>query len=94
MFVFKLVLYVLSGGLVFFFGAREYKLRDELTESALQQREMFGLVETGQITEQFKRRGILNSLPPEARAPYKRAVILKFGFLALLIVEVCILQVI
>ena len=86
MHVFKIVLYAVTGAGAFFFGFREFKLRNELTDGVLRG------PGSGQVAEQFKRQRVLWSLPPEARAPYNRAAALKFVFVALLIIEVLFLQ--
>ena len=86
MHTFKIVVYFLTAACMFFFGFQERKLRNDLTDDVLRG------AGSGQIAEQFKRQHILNTLSPEVLVPLRRATILKFVFLALLVVEVFILQ--
>lgn len=86
MHIFKIVLYVTTFAGAFFFGFQERKLRNGLTDDVLRG------AGSGQIAEQFNRQHILNTLSPEVLVPLRRATILKFVFLALLVVDVFILQ--
>ncbi|HXE07433.1 MAG TPA: hypothetical protein VN612_06035 [Acidobacteriaceae bacterium] len=86
MHIFKFLLYALTAGGMFFFGFRQMRLRNELTDDVLRG------PGSGQIAESFKRQRILDSLPPELLVPCNRAAALKFGFFALLVIEVVLLQ--
>ena len=93
--MFKATLYILTIVSMFFFAGWEMRLRRRLTDEALEQqhesvREYPFTLST--IQDEFRRESILNRLPPEALSTYRVLVILKFLFLAALVVEVIVLQ--
>jgi hypothetical protein len=93
MLIFKVILYLLTIGCAFFFGFLEMKMKRQLTESLLQDdRRASEMSLLNDVSQRMKRERLLKSLPPEALVPFRRVVILKFLFAAILVIEVLVLQ--
>jgi hypothetical protein len=93
MFILKVVIYCVTIAAALFFGSRQSRLERQLTDDAPRLPE--NVVDRG-ILDDFKERmgrwQYLQSLPKQALVEYKRAVMLKFIFMAILFAEVIILQ--
>lgn len=93
MFALKSAVYVPTIAATFFFAFWEMKIRRQLTDGPLPSHENpgdFGLF--GDISKEMNRERILRSLPRERLSKYRTVMVLKFVFIALLIVEVLVLQ--
>jgi hypothetical protein len=93
MFILKVVIYSVTIAAALFFAFREDRLRRQLTDEAPQPPVSVG--DMGYINdfkEEMRRERYLSSLPKQALFKYRRAAMLKFLFVAILIAEVLILQ--
>jgi len=91
----KIVIFVPTIAATLFFASLERKLKNQLTDEALdQQPESISDVQDTfyNMRREMRRQRILNSLPPESRSKYKWVVALKFLLFAIFIVEVFVLQ--
>ncbi len=90
----KAVLYALTAGSAFSFGIWELRLRNQLTDDQLEQKnETPG--DSGfffDLKRQFRRERILAGVTPGARSKYRVVAGLKFLFAAILVIEVIVLQ--
>lgn len=92
MFTLKAVTYSATIAAAMFFGFWELRLKRQLTDTALELSKAvsdFGIVN---LSERLKREEILRGLPKQAKFKLRTVVILKFVFIAILIMEVVILQ--
>jgi hypothetical protein len=92
-FTLKVVTYCATFGAALFFGFWELKLKRQLTDDAPQPPVTvsdMGVI--NDLKEQMRREQYLRSLPKQALFRYRRAVVLKFLFMAILIAEVIFLQ--
>jgi hypothetical protein len=93
MFALKSAMYVATIAAAFFFAFWELKIRRRLTDGALPSRESpSGLGVLNDVSKQITRERVLRNLPRERLSKYRTVVALKFVFVALLIVEVLVLQ--
>lgn len=93
MFVLKTVIYCTTIAAAMFLGAWELRLRLQLTDWAvdpLKRASKIGFI--NDLSEQFRREWVLRNLPKDKLSKFRRVVLLKFLFAALLIVEVIVLQ--
>jgi hypothetical protein len=91
--IFKIALYLLTIGSVFFFAFLEMKFKDQLTGDAPQQYENvsdFGVL--SDLSKRLGRERFLRTLPRDMLFRYRAAVTLKFLFVAILVAEVLVLQ--
>jgi len=95
MIAFKAALFVLTFGCALFFAGWAMREKRRLTVEALEQQhesvsdycEVFY-----DIKKDIRRERILRSLPPQALSKYRVLGILQFVFLAMLVLEVILLQ--
>ncbi len=92
MFILKVVIYSVTILAAMFFGFWELRLKEQLTDSAFQPSKMVSDFGAFNLSERIKREQILRDLPKEAKSKYRKVVMLKFLFVAILIAEVIILQ--
>ena len=95
MFVLKCIVYSVTIVLAMYFGYWELRLKAQLTDKELTDKEWGGISDPtilGDFAERIRRELVLKTLPKKARAKFNRAVALKFLFLALLVIEVLVLQ--
>jgi len=95
MLAFKVALYVMTIVCAFFFGFWELKLRRRLTDEAMwQQHEGVNdyLDASYDIRKEIRRERVLKSLPPEALFRLRLIASLKFLLIAILVIEVIVLQ--
>jgi hypothetical protein len=93
MFILKVLTYCVTIAASMFFGYWELRLKRQLTDDTPQP--PVSISDMGVINdlkEQMKREQYLRSLPKQSLFKYRRAVMLKFLFLAILIAEVILLQ--
>jgi hypothetical protein len=91
---FKVALYVLTIAISFFFGLWELRLKRQLTDEALapQREDVSELDPLYELRRGFRRERILRSLPRETISKLRIVVTLKFVCVAILVVEVILLQ--
>jgi hypothetical protein len=94
MLAFKIILYVLTIVGVFFFAFRERRLRQQLTDDALQQQsesasDFDSLYE---IRKEMRRDRLLRDLPSRARSELNFSIGLKFLFALAVVIEALIFQ--
>ncbi len=89
----KVFVYSLTLALAMFFAFWELRLKRQLTDSALTPNTRpseFGVV--NDLSERMSRERVIAALPREALTKLRTVVALKFLFVAILIVEVVVLQ--
>jgi hypothetical protein len=89
----KVVVYCITLASALFFAFWELKLKRRLTEEAFRPSDRagdFGIL--NDLPEKMKREQILRDQPRQALFKFRMVVILKFLFVAILIVEVIVLQ--
>jgi hypothetical protein len=89
----KACLYCATIAAALFFAYWEDRLKRQLTDKAFRPSERisdFGVL--NDLEERMQRERILKVLPKPALGKYRKAVVLKFFFVALLILEVIVLQ--
>jgi hypothetical protein len=90
---FKVVLYCATIAAALFFAFWELKLKRQLTDGALQPlKSVSDMGISNDLSERMKRERLLRSLPRQMRFKLRMVVGLKFLFVAILIVEVILLQ--
>jgi hypothetical protein len=76
-----------------FFASWELRLRRRLTDGAVQPVERVSNIGfINNVSEQFRRERVLRDLPKDKLFMLRRVAMLKFLFVAILIVEVIVLQ--
>jgi hypothetical protein len=86
----KFVTYFLTIAFAMFFAFWELRLKHQLTDRASSPSRSPS--ELGVMNERMNRERLIESLPKKARARLRTVVVLKFLFVAILIVEVIVLQ--
>jgi hypothetical protein len=92
-FILKVVIYSATIAAFMFFGFWELRIKQQLTDEAPQLPE--SVVDRGvldDLTERMKREQYLRSLPKQALVKYRRVVMLKFLFFAILFAEMIYFQ--
>lgn len=93
MFILKFVIYTVTIASAMFFAFWELRLKRRLTEGVSPQSEKISeLGAMGDLSERMKRERALGYLPKATLAKFRTIVALKFLFVAILIVEVIVLQ--
>lgn len=93
MITFKVVIYCVTIAAAMFFAYWERKLKLQLTDEAVQPvKYVSDLGMLHSLKESLRRERFLRGLPAQLKFKYRMAVGLKFLFLAILIIEVIILQ--
>lgn len=94
MLAFKIVLYIITLAATFFFAFRERKLKQQLTDALLDQRNenVSDFYSFYEIRKDFKRERILRNLPHGAKSNLNIAIGLKFLFGVAFCIEILILQ--
>jgi hypothetical protein len=89
----KIFIYSLTIALAMFFAFWELRLKRQLTDSASPpstRPSEFGVI--NDLSERMNRERVIAGLPKEALTKFRTVVALKFLFVAILIVEVIVLQ--
>ena len=92
MFILKVVIYGVTILAAMLFGFWELRLKEQLTDSAVQPSKMVSDFGAINLSERLKREEILRGLPKETKSKYRKVVMFKFLFVAMLIAEVIIFQ--
>jgi hypothetical protein len=92
MFILKALAYSITILIAVFFGFWELRLKEQLTDAAVEPSKMVSDFGTVDLSDRLRRERALSDLPKQALFKLRMVVMLKFLFAAMLVAEVIVLQ--